>query len=415
MARLGSRPNEGGDRPDTALTRRQFGLAVGAALSGAAAACSPPELSAAPRNITPRKPDRPIELVLLDGAGNFDVYQKIYSDFAKTHPHLAKRIYFETASAPDVLGRLRAQALAGEMRTSLVLGGLDVVGDLEKQDLVIPLLPDYQSLLPDLSKIHDKPRAKLQKLVGGRFGILSTWGPSGPVWAYRTEKVDPLPNTPQELLAWAKANPGRLTYAQPSNSGPGRQFMMALPYLLGDKDPSDPINGWSKTWSYLAEIGRYCAAYPAGSTLAYKQLGSGAVWIVPTTTGSDFHNRRENVWGQRVGLDVFENPVWIMDGHSMLVPRGVSPETLYVDLRLMSWVLQPEQQLRTYKHGVYATAVDNAPLEKAGPEAQAIVEKYGREMFPEAFEVGSLNVPLDPVVLRNAFDLWQRRIGSQAG
>ena len=30
--------------------------------------------------------------------------------------------------------------------------------------------------------------------------------------------------------------------------------MMGLPYILGDKDPKDPVNGWEKTWAYLAEL-----------------------------------------------------------------------------------------------------------------------------------------------------------------
>ena len=33
--------------------------------------------------------------------------------------------------------------------------------------------------------------------------------------------------------------------------------MMGLPYILGDKDPQDPVNGWDKTWAYLQEIGEY--------------------------------------------------------------------------------------------------------------------------------------------------------------
>ena len=54
------------------------------------------------------------------------------------------------------------------------------------------------------------------------------------------------PTTPQELLAWCKANPNKLIYARPANSGPGRTFVMGLPYLLGDKDPKDPAS-WDKT------------------------------------------------------------------------------------------------------------------------------------------------------------------------
>ena len=46
--------------------------------------------------------------------------------------------------------------------------------------------------------------------------------------------------TLKDFLAWAKANPKRFMYARPTNSGPGRTFMMGLPYILGDKDPRAP-------------------------------------------------------------------------------------------------------------------------------------------------------------------------------
>ena len=62
----------------------------------------------------------------------------------------------------------------------------------------------------------------------------------------------PPPKTAEELLAYAKANPSAVQYARPANSGPGRTFLMGLPYLLGDNDPKDPVNGWDKTWAYLS-------------------------------------------------------------------------------------------------------------------------------------------------------------------
>ena len=37
---------------------------------------------------------------------------------------------------------------------------------------------------------------------------------------------------------------------------------MGLPYLLGDSDPKDPVNGWSKTWAYLKELEQVRRAVP---------------------------------------------------------------------------------------------------------------------------------------------------------
>lgn len=394
---------------------RTVALAAAGLLSAALVACSPPTLSSAPPDIVPREPAQPIELTILDGSGDLLIYQEIYDDFAKARPDLVSTIRYETASGPDVLGKLRAQVLSDHVETSLILGGSDIVGALQQQKLLTPLLPSHQGQLPDLAKLQDPQRASLQALARGS-GVMNLWSPSGPAWEYNTNAVPQLPPTPQELLAWAKAHPDKFTYAQPPNSGPGRQFIMSLPYMLGDSNPADPVNGWNKTWDYLAELGRYSAAYPPSSTIMNKQLADGSVWIVPTSTWSDFNNHRENVWGPETDVGIFSNQAWIMDGHFMLVPRGVSPETLYVDLAFMSWVLQPAQQLRTYESGSISPAVTNAPLTQASAAARQTVAKFGRvDYFTGAFKVGSMNAPLDPLVLRTAFDLWQRKIGSHAG
>ncbi|MDA4630788.1 hypothetical protein NZA98_06610, partial [Escherichia coli] len=58
------------------------------------------------------------------------------------------------------------------------------------------------------------------------------------------DRVKKVPTTVEELLAWAKENPNKFLYARPANSGPGRTFLMGLPYLLGDSNPHDPVKGW---------------------------------------------------------------------------------------------------------------------------------------------------------------------------
>ena len=66
---------------------------------------------------------------------------------------------------------------------------------------------------------------------------MTTYYPSGPLLQYNPDVVSDVPTTPEEVLAWAEANPGDFGYARPANSGPGRTWLMGLPYLLGDEDP----------------------------------------------------------------------------------------------------------------------------------------------------------------------------------
>ncbi|MFX8362481.1 extracellular solute-binding protein, partial [Acinetobacter baumannii] len=92
---------------------------------------------------------------------------------------------------------------------------------------------------PGFAKAYLDPAAKMQTLAEGK-GVVVTYYPSGPLIEYNPDKVKTPPTTAEELLAWAKANPNRFFYGRPANSGPGRTFLMGLPYILGDKDPMDP-------------------------------------------------------------------------------------------------------------------------------------------------------------------------------
>ena len=106
-------------------------------------------------------------------------------------------------------------------------------------------LPDYADKFADLERELPAPAAKMQELAQDQ-GIDVVYMPGRPADRVQPDKVKQPPTTPQELLAWAKANPKRFLYARPANSGPGRTFLMGLPYLLGDKDPKDPATAGTR-------------------------------------------------------------------------------------------------------------------------------------------------------------------------
>ena len=108
-----------------------------------------------------------------------------------------------------------------------------------KNNLLTKVIPDHQDMFPGLMDNYLAPAADMQGLAQG-YGIEVVYYPSGPLLEYNPTNVTTPPTTPAELLAWAKAHPGKFEYARPANSGPGRTFLMALPYLLGDKDPDGP-------------------------------------------------------------------------------------------------------------------------------------------------------------------------------
>jgi putative spermidine/putrescine transport system substrate-binding protein len=398
--------------------RRRLGLGLAAAVLLGLAGCGAPgaqQAGGADEVVTPVRPTSPIALTLLDGAGNVTVNRVIYDNFAKAHPELVSSINYQSAPAPDVAGKVRAQQLAGTVDISVVIGGTDVLGAARTENLMTPLLPNYASSLPDLAQVFDAGGTELQEMAGG-VGIVNRYNPAGPLLAYHPDQVAQPPSTPEELLAWAQEHPGRFTYAQPPNSGPGRTFMMSLPYMLGDSDPSDPENGWSKTWAYLRELGKYVTSYPPSSTIMNQQFGSGQLQVVPTIVSMDINSRREGTWAPTTKVGLFADQKWITDAHYMMVPKGVSPEALYVALELFTWTLQPEQQALTYATGSLTTANKNVTPADAPPDGRAMLQQWGRpDFYPQALASGETHAPLAPEKQVQAFEIWQREVGSHVG
>src|SRR5947209_13386676 len=161
-----------------------------------------------------------------------------------------------------------------------------------------------------------------------------TYTPSGPLLEYNPDQVKHVPSTPQELLAWCKANPNKFIYARPANSGPGRTFLMGLPYLLGDKDPKDPVKGWDKTWAYLKELSACIEYYPTGTGIVMKELGEGSRDMTVTVTGWDINPRALGIVPKNYKVAPFQNLTWINDTQYLMVPKGLTPEKLAVVLDL---------------------------------------------------------------------------------
>ena len=138
------------------------------------------------------------------------------------------------------------------------------------------------------------------------------------------------PTTAEELLAWAKENPNKFIYARPANSGPGRTFLMGLPYLLGDNDPKDPVKGWDKTWAYLKELNKYIEYYPTGTGALMKEFGEGTRDMTVTTTGWDINPRALGVVPKEAKVGTLEGFHWVVDAHYLMLPKGVPDEKLAV-------------------------------------------------------------------------------------
>jgi putative spermidine/putrescine transport system substrate-binding protein len=357
-------------------------------------------------------PTSPVALNIIDVAGNLALTQKAIENYRKAKPNLVSRITFTKATAPELAGKIKAQQDAGRVDIDLVLTGTDALSAGIEQKLWVDLIPGHANSLPKLDEIYQPAAAKMQGLAKGQ-GIVVTYYPSGPLLEYMPDKVKTVPTTAEELLAYTKANPGRFLYARPANSGPGRTFIMGLPYILGDSNPQDPAKGWDKTWAYLRELGQNIEYYPSGTGAVMKELGEGSRDMTVSTTGWDINPRVLGVVPKEAKVAALKGFHWVADAHYMCVPKGLPNDKLAVLLDLMTFLLSKEQQAYTYDEGYFypGPAVKGVTLDMAPPESQAAIKEFGRPEYEKLIADNPIELPLQPDQMVVAFRLWDEQVG----
>ncbi|EMN5133279.1 extracellular solute-binding protein [Burkholderia contaminans] len=375
---------------------RRIALALGFTLSAAAAVAAP------------------VSLNIVDVAGNLQLTQKAIEAFKDKNPNLVSNVTFTNAPAPQLPGKIKAMQAAGRADIDLVLTGTDALAAGIEQNLWQKLLPDDAAAFPGvLDKYAPGPR-KMQDLAQG-YGLEVTYMPAGPLLEYNPAKVGDPPRTPDQLLAWCKAHPNKLIYARPANSGPGRTFLMGLPYVLGDKNPQDPINGWDKTWAFLKALNDCVPYYPGGTSAVMKELGEGTRDMTVTVTGWDLNPRALGIVPAEFRVQAFDNMTWVNDAHYMVIPKGVPKEKLDVLFKLMNFLLEPAQQAMTYDDGYFypGPAVKGVTLEMAPAHSQEVIRKFGRPEYAKLLADRPHVQPLSAQAMVAAFQKWDREIGAQ--
>src|SRR6187200_1852308 len=188
----------------------------------------------------------PITLSIIDVGGDLSSVQPIVENYRKANPNKIKEIRIQRAPQPELPAKIKAQQDAGRLDINLIMTGQAAASALIANNQLVRLLPDYEKLFP-LADFTDAATAHLKE--GEGYVVPSVVSNGGPVFIFNPKRVPNPPKTAQELLAWAKANPGKFFYARPSNSGPGMSVIVGLPYILGAKAPKEPENGWEKTWA----------------------------------------------------------------------------------------------------------------------------------------------------------------------
>ena len=379
-------------------TRRALlgGVGAAAALSATAAA----------------QPAQPLVINVVDVAGNLALTQVAFEAYRRKFPKNVSRFVFSKAPAPELPAKLRAQQDANRVDIDLVMTGTDGLSAGMGQNSWEPLFPNQASKLPDLDRIL-LPAAKRLQTLAENQGCVIAWYPSGPLLEYMPDKVKQPPASADELMAWCRANPKRFLYARPANSGPGRTFLMGLPYLLGDTNPRDPTNGWAKTWAYLAALGEFIEYYPSGTAATMKELGEGSRDMIVSTTGWDINPRVLGVVPKEAEIAVLRGFHWVSDAQFAAIPRGLPPERLAVVLDVISHLLTKESQAVTFDRGYLypGPCVEGVTIDMAPQQSQDDIREFGRPMYEKLIADVPIELPLDADKLVYAFRRWDEQVG----
>ena len=380
--------------------------------------CTAPNSGAAPAtpaanaSDVPDTPSAPVTLNILDVAGNQKLTGPMVDAFVAANPDVISSVTWESAGAPDLVGSIKPQVDSGRLSIDLVMTGTDGLSAGIGQDLWIPLVTDFGDRLSNQEN-YIEPAANMQKLAEG-FGVVTTYYPSGPLLQYDPAVVTDVPTTPEEILAWAEANPGKFGYARPANSGPGRTFLQGLPYILGDSDPTDPVDGWDKTWAYLKQLGLTINNYPTGTGQVISNMADGTWAMIPTTTGWDIEPRATAKMPASIEAAPFDDFTWVTDAHYAVVPQGQTADKMSATLLLLQDILTPETNAMAYDTGYFypGPAIEGATLDKAPQASQDVIAEFGRDWYDDLIEEMPKAAPLEPAALVQAFDIWDREVGS---
>lgn len=133
--------------------------------------------------------------------------------------------------------------------------------------------------------------------------------------AYDSAKIATPPKTFAELMAWAKANPGRFTYGRPDKGGSGSNFVIRAIHEGNGRDPAlftaegfDPAKAeemLQKGWAILKDLHPFTfgeGTYPAGNTPALQLLAQGAVDMIPAWSDQALQALKQGVLPETVKL-----------------------------------------------------------------------------------------------------------------
>ncbi|HLH68976.1 MAG TPA: extracellular solute-binding protein [Candidatus Dormibacteraeota bacterium] len=231
--------------------------------------------------------------------------------------------------------------------------------------------------LPNLTMI-DRPGRQTFTHAGKVYGA-AVYRPTMSLF-YNANLVPNPPRSLAELLSFAKAHPGKVSYEDPrSTTGTGSGTMFLLTVMHAYANPVDRTN-WSRGWSYLRQLQQWVTPEPATGDQLVDLFQRGEIEVMPYWNDAGLFARDELKISGMKNLLIKEGfPVRYTP---LVIPAGAAHKE--AALLLVNYALSPEIQrkLATMMHQIPAST---APSIVAGLPAQTFgfpLSEIDRTSFP---------------------------------
>lgn len=313
-------------------------------------------------------------------------------------------------------GPLAESIRVGDSAVDVVLTGLSGLAAGRRAAVWAPLPPVLATIVPPEIAAAWPPRARavLPELEG--IAALVSAGPGGPVLLYRQGALPAaLPRNARELLDFARQRPGAFLYARPGVSALGLYFVMALPHMLGDRDPMDPQTGWARTWAYLEALDPHIPYYPASGHAVFEELSEGGCELAAATLLTRLTAQTRGVLPADTRMALLEDAPLLPAAVALALPRHVPEARLPAIAAFGRSLFAPLVQSRGFGRGVLPgepvlPGVAPMPLP---PADQAALDALLPPAQARAIEAARVAPPLGPDYLLRMLRDWDVRIGGR--